>query len=457
MLHTLSLLLLAGTLHAQPGAPAPQRTQGVWLDFREPDKAHGLVLAGGDLRSRKMTTIQGVPCVQTDPGNDALSLAFEASSEMILPDRDTLTFEVEVFDNGQFPVYLQFESAIATMPGAYYTRGAPVARRTGTESWRKFCWQVTDDAFADVSRNGIRFQLFDEGWWGDRILSVASVRVTHEAIPIRPEAWAVPCTTELPVTLEPSGPDGTPLPDGTELKLTYRPGFAFVDPPASVKVADGKASIRLKTGAAPMTAWIMAMAPGAKRWVGEAVHILESPGPLEVRDDLVLADSLLGKAYFLAQEVAESTIEGVTDGDGKPTIRGRFSCKPEGPKKDIKLVLEIPIAGLPQSLTVFAGSPEGSVNGLWAHIVDATGEIFPYQLHPRVGKSLDTYAEFTLDARGYHEGISYGTPKADGVIDLPCKFQCLLVTPLQGQEGAAEVQVWGVEVRVLAPPLGGQP
>ena len=73
---------------------------------------------------------------------------------------------------------------------------------------------------------------------------------------------------------------------------------------------------------------------------------------------------------------------------------------------------------------------------------------------PRDGKALDTFAELALDMRAY-SGVSWG-PKADGILDLPCTLHCLRITPMDNSD-SAELEFWGVQFDVLAPPQAGQP
>jgi hypothetical protein len=98
---------------------------------------------------------------------------------------------------------------------------------------------------------------------------------------------------------------------------------------------------------------------------------------------------------------------------------------------------------------------------VWARVRDRNGELFSYYVELRGdGRPLPPFAERCLE-RGATGGPSYvegGPGEADGVLDLPCSLYSLDLSPSDGWRDA-EIDVWGVETDVLAPPLEpqGQP
>jgi hypothetical protein len=130
--------MLVGLPLLQPRQPALIYPEGVWIDFRQGLQSEGLEYIEGGQCSHEVTQIDGVGCAQTLPrGVEAQFLRFQAPREMIRPDRDTLTFEVEVYDRSPELFVLQVESTTpseATGLWCYYTRRS--VQRHGTPTWR---------------------------------------------------------------------------------------------------------------------------------------------------------------------------------------------------------------------------------------------------------------------------------------------------------------------------------
>jgi hypothetical protein len=448
--------MLLGLPLLQPQQPPLIYPDGVWIDFHNGTEGEGLEYVDTFQCSHKLTQIDGVGCAQTVPPNE-MYLQFEAPREMIMPGRDTLTFEVEVYDGDPHILMLQVESnrpAVATGESAF--RVLSTVQRQGTPKWRWVRWQVTDPAFCDPNRDAIRFRFYDEAWWNDgRLLSISQVRVTHEAVVFRPEQEAVLCGERLPVTVEAYDKAGRPLPDGTELKLAPKAGEALGGPlPKSVTLTGGKADLEVLAGPTPGTVWLYGLALGSKSWVGTPVHVLAGAGKLEERTDLVTGEELAATARFQGDTVADSRIDTFTDDQGQVALRAWCSWKGDAPPGDTRLLLDVPIAGLPKHFCVYLGCPDQSVDCVWARIRDRDGEIFSYYLERRADTvPLPPFAERGLDL-DTTAGPSYmeGPGHADGVIDLPCTLWYIDITPMQGLR-EAEIHVWGVETDVLAPPL----
>ena len=438
----------------QPLQPGPTYPAGVSIDFRQGADAQGLEYMEGFQCSHRIAQIDGVGCAQTIPP-DAMYLQFQAPREMIMPDRDTLTFEVEVYDEGWHPFMLEVESTSPTVAtGESSFRVLSTIQRQDTKKWRWVRWQVTDPAFCDPMRDAIRFRLYDEAWWNDgRLLSVSQVRVTHEALVFRLQQEAVLCGERLPVTVEAYDQAGQPLPDGTEVRLSSR-GRSLAERPKAVTLTGGKADLEVVAGPTPGTLWLYGVSPTAHTWLGTPFYVLAGPGPLEERTDAVMAEQLAATARFEGGTVAESTVDTFADDQGSVALRGCCVWKPGAPPGEAVLVLDAPIAGVPRRFRVALGCPDGSVDSVWARIRDANGELFSYYLELRAeGRPLPPYAERGLECRATG-GPSYvaGPGKADGAIDLPCTLYSLDFTPSPGLD-QAELDVWAVETDVLAPPL----
>jgi hypothetical protein len=374
-----------------------------------------------------------------------------------MPGRDTLTFEAEVYDGDPHPFMLEVEStkpAVATGESAF--RVLSSVQRQGTPKWRWVRWQVTDPAFCDPERDAIRFRFYDEAWWNDgRLLSISQVRVTHEAVVFRPRQEAVLCGERLPVTVEAYDKSGQPLPDGTELKLASKAGEALGEPlPKPVTLTGGKAALEIRAGPHPGTVWLYGLAPGGKSWVGRSVHVLAGKGELEERTDWVTGEELAATARFEGATIAESRIDTFKDVQGQVALRAYCSWKPDTPPGETRLILDLPIAGMPKRFCVCLGCPDQSVDGVWARIKDRGGEVFSYHLERRAdNKPLPPFAERCLDADA-RAGPSYmaGPGRADGVIDLPCTLWYIGVEPTEARL-EAEIDVWAVAIDVLAPTL----
>jgi len=441
----------------QPRQAPATYPEGVWIDFRKGEESHGLEYVEAFQCSRRLTMIDGVGCAQTVPP-DAMYLQFEAPRDMIMADRDTLTFEVEVYDGDPHLFTLEVESASpAVATGETHFRQLPRVERHGTREWRRVRWQVTDPAFCDPARDAIRFRFYDEAWWNDgRLLSISQVRLTHEAVVFRPQQEAVLCGDRLPVTVEAYDRAGQPLPDGTEVKLAARPGPALTERPSSVVLKGGKADFEVTAGASPDTVSLYGLPAGARAWVGQPVFILAGEGKLEERTDLVTGEQLAATARFQEDTLAESQVDTFTDDQGQVALRGTCAWKADvATPADTRLVLNMPIAGLPKRFCVYLGCPDQSVDSVWARIRDRNGELFPYHLERRLdNQPLVPFAERCLEFRAV-AGPTYSLEgaKVDGILDLPCSLYALYIVPMPGFR-QAEIDVWGVETEVLAPPTG---
>jgi len=450
-----AMLLGLPLLHPQQ-APQPY-PEGVWIDFRQGEEPHGLEYMEAFQCSHKVTEIDGVGCAQTTPPFVGMYLQFEAPRDMIMPDRDTLTFEVEVYDGDPHPFLLEVESTTPSVPtGESYFRALSSVERGGTKRWRWFRWQVTDPAFCDTGRDAIRFRFYDEAWWNDgRLLSVSQVRVTHKALVFRPPQEAVLCGEGVPVTVEAYDAAGQPVPDGTEAKLNSRPGQALGERfPKSVTLEAGQTTFDIVAGPDPGTVWLYGLASGDKAWIGTPLHVLAGQGKLEERTDLVTGEQLAATARFEGDTLAESSVETFTDDQGQVALRAHCTWKPDTAPGETRLVFDLPVAGVLKRFRVYLGCPDQSVDCVWARIRDREGEIFSYCLEQAGdARPLPPFAERCLEAQAT-AGPSYmnGPGHADGVIDLPCAVWYLDVMPGEGRH-EAEIDVWGVETDVLAPPL----
>jgi len=454
-----SLAAIAFALPLLQPTQTPATDQaGVWIDFRQGEKSHGLQFVDGFQGSHRVTEIDGVDCAQTTPP-DGMYLFFEASREMIVPDRDTLTFEVEVYDGDPHHFMLEVESttpSVATGGCAY--RVVCTVQRNGTPRWRWVRWQVTDPAFCDVARDAVRFRFYDEAWWRDgRLLSISQVRVTHEALVFRPRQEAVLCSQRLPVTVEAYDKRGRPLLDGTEVKLASRPPATLAECPQSVTLTGGKAEFEVAAGPAPETAWIDGSVAPGQAPVSKPIFVLDGPGPLEERTDMVAGGELAATARFECPALADGQIGTFTDDQGQVVLSGTCAWAAEVQRAvDTRLVLDLPIAGVPRRLCVYLGCPDQSIDCVWARIRDRAGELFSYCLEPRDDDhALADWVEACLECQAttgptYTDARGSSDPVINGVIDPPCSLYALDLVPAEGMR-AAEIDVWGIETDVLAP------
>jgi hypothetical protein len=192
-------------------------------------------------------------------------------------------------------------------------------------------------------------------------------------------------------------------------------------------------------------------------WATKPLFILASETKLEERTDLVTGDQLAAAARFESGALAGSDVSTFTDDQGQVALRARCAWKPDAdPGRDTRLVLDMPIAGVPRRFRVYLGCPDQSVDCAWLRIRDRDGELFPYCLEPRMDeRPLPDFAERGLECRAL-AGPSYveGPGSVDGVIDPPCSLYVLEITAMPGCR-EAEVDVWGVETDVLAPAQPG--
>jgi RNA polymerase sigma factor (sigma-70 family) len=436
----------------EPRQEPPAYPEGVWIDFRQGGDAQGLDYTLGAECSQLLTETDGVGCAQTIPP-DAMYLQFETAPEMILPDRDTLTFEVEVYEGDRYPLFLLVESTSPSMAtGEFPFRSLPAIQRTGVREWRWVRWQVTDPAFADPMRGAIRFRLYDEAWKNDgRLIRVSQVRVTHEAIVFRSECEAVLCGEPLPVTVEGYDRAGQPLPDGTEVPLLST-GRSRVEHPSRVILAGGKADLAPVAGPTPGTVGLHGLWPDTHLWVCRPFHVLAGQGPLEERTDVLTAEQLAVMARLQPGVVEQSEIGAATDDQGLPVLRVSCRWRPDVPRTvDAWLVLDAPIAGVARAFRVALGSPDLSVDRVWARFRDANGEVFSHCLE--LGRLLPPYDERGLECQS-RWGSTWvdGGGEADGVMDMPLTLYALSFGPGPNMTHA-ELDVWWIETDVLAPAL----
>ncbi|MBM3475352.1 MAG: hypothetical protein FJX75_18980 [Armatimonadetes bacterium] len=452
---TAMALLSLGLPLLQPGQPPLPNPEGVWIDFRKGVESYGLEYVEAFQCSHKVTEIDGVGCAQTVAGGtEGMALRFEAPPGMIRPDRDTLTFEVEVYDGDPHPFMLMVESAISSdAMGMGFYHALPGVQRRGTPTWRWVRWQVTDPAFCDPARDVIRFQFFDQGWINDgRLLSLSRVRVTHEAVVIRLEQNAVLCGERLPVTVEAYDKAGSPLPDGTEVRLTTRPAGMLAECPQSVVLKGGKVQFDVVAGKKRGTVSLCGLGGQGQAWVGKPIYILAGKGNLEDRTELVTGEQMVARARFQGGSMTGSSISTFTDDQGEVALSGQWSFDREaGQNGWAELVLDVPLPGVPRRLTVCMGCPDGSVDSVWARVRDAHGELFTYWLEGITdGRALPEYAERGLDC-GALSGPTYvqGPGSWDGVMDLPCTLHTLSLQPMPNVQ-QAEIDVWRIETDVTA-------
>ena len=450
---TALLVLGLGAALLQPPPVAGQDLGGAWLDFRQNNEGHGikLVVGGGVFQcTTKMVEVGGARCVQAD-ATDSL-IQFEVSREMILPGRDTLTFEAEYFDAGNFPLALLVESALPIAGvGNSHSRAISSRRTTGTDKWLRTRWQVTDEAFGDAARDAIRFWLTNDAWWNDgRTLSVAAVRVTHEAVRFRPQNDGVLCGAPLAVEIEAWNAAGAPLPDGTEVMLTCTPGSALASLPKSVTLTGGKATFEVKAGPKPVTTRLFAMPKGTDAWLGDyPLYILAGEGEIKEWSDFVEPAQLQPMLRFDPDTVAESSFELVKDKQGLDVLRAHYVQKEgPGPPPPV-LTFGIPFAGAPRRLSVHLGCPDKSVGSVEAEVDDGEGETFSYHLG-----LLPVYAECSLDCRAV--GMNWGGRVTNAVLDSPCTLRRIRLRPAAGWRDGT-LDLWGIQTNVLAPANPAQP
>jgi hypothetical protein len=448
-------LLSLGLPLLQPAQPPLPYPEGVWIDFRQGLQSEGLEYVAEAGCSHAVTEIDGVGCAQTLPrGVEAQFLRFQAPPGILRPDRDTLTFEVEVYDGDPHIFMLQVESTTPTeATGLTYYHSQRAVQRHGTPKWRWVRWQVTDPAFCDPTREALRFQFYDEGWWNDgRLLSLSQVRVTHEAVVLRMQQDAVLCGERAPVTVEAYDRAGKPLPDGTRVKLTTRPGGMLAECPESVVLAGGKAEFEVVAGTKAGTVSLYGLPAGKQAWAGRPIYILAGQGKVEDRTELVTGEQLVTTARLEGGSTRASSISTFTDDQGEVALRGTWSSEREGnPVGYAELILDVPLAGVLRRLTVCMGCPDGSVDSVWARVKDANGELFTYWLEGIAdNRALPEYAERGLEFRAL-SGPTYvqGPGSWDGVMDLPCTLHTLSLQPMPKLQ-QAQIDVWRIEADVTA-------
>jgi hypothetical protein len=236
--------------------------------------------------------------------------------------------------------------------------------------------------------------------------------------------------------------------------LAHQPASALTERPPSVALEGGQASFEVIAGPDPETVQLRGLPAGGRAWTSKPIFILSGQGKLEEWTDLVAGEDLTETARFASRALAESSVSTVTDDQGQVALRGTCVWKPEVTPGEARLVLDVPIAGLPRRFCIYLGCPDQSVDGVWARIRDRTGELFSYHIEPRGdGHALEQWVEGCLDIRAVGPSYFEGPGTPDGVIDLPCTLYALDIVPMPGC-AEAEIHVWGVEFDVLAPPLG---
>jgi hypothetical protein len=248
------------------------------------------------------------------------------------------------------------------------------------------------------------------------------------------------------------------MPSGIVISVlpSSRAGQALAEgPPRSVTLTRGKADFGVVAGPSPGTVSVYGLPSGANTWNGTPFHVLAGPGPLEKRTDLATREQLATTARFEGDTIAESKVDTFTDDQGQVALRGHCAWKPNVAPGATRLVFDLPIAGVPKRFCVYLGCPDQSVDGVWARVKDREGEVFSYDLERRAdNRPLPPFAERCLDADA-RAGPSYmwGPGRADSVVDLPCALWYIDIEPSEGFH-EAEIDVWGIETDVLAPPLG---
>ncbi len=421
MFHAALAALSIAVPLSQPTQVEGKYPDGVWIDLRERIDPRGLKLVPGAEGSTEVGEMAGVGCVQTDADKKAWYIYFETPKDFIRPDRDTLAFEAEYFDNGYGPVLLQIDSVLPCIPsGGFNYRAAPAVWRGDTHTWKPARWQLTDEAFADVARDGVRFRLFAQGWEGNDPVCVSWVRVSHEAICMAPASDVVLCGQTVPVTLSACNRAGDLLPDGTQVALSCDPaGPAAVDAP-TLSLADGQAKFNVMAGEEPGTAWITASVGDIS--TSAPLHVLAGEGA--VTEHTVLVGPAEVTAQFAPENVADSSVTLATDDHGQDVLRCTFSMKPQARAQYATLSLGVPVPGLPKRFCAYVGSDDESVDSLMLDLVDRDGEVFAYVLDPWGFGALKPYMELGLDCRAFSYA-TFGTPEANGIIDLPCGLRSL--------------------------------
>lgn len=449
MLDSIAVTLLAGMPLIQPTQLHGKYPEGVWLDLRERIDPHRLKLVPGAEGSTEMGEMAGVGCVQTSADKKAWYIYFETPRDFTRPDRDTLAFETEYLDNGYGPVLLQIDSALPCIPsGGFNYRAAPAVWRRDTNAWKRARWQIADDAFADVVRGGVRFRFFAQGWEGNAPLCISWVRVSHEAIRMEPAAEVALCGQTVPVSLSACDAAGDPLADGTEVVLTCEPGSAAAVDPATVSLTDGQAELRVMAGGEPDTAWIRAAAGDIS--ASAPLHVLAGGGPVAEQTVLLRPGEMT--AGFAPENVSQSSVTLATDDQGQDLLRCTFSMKPQAQAQYATLTLGVPVPGLPKRFHALVGSDDESVDSLMLDLVDRDGEVFAYVLDPFGFGALKPYMELGLDCRAFSYA-TFGTPQANGVMDLPCGLRSLRVRMTEDCP-EAHLDFWGVQFEVVAPVAG---
>jgi len=240
------------------------------------------------------------------------------------------------------------------------------------------------------------------------------------------------------------------------VKINCRPGSALTERPQSVSLKEGKADFEVVAGPKPDTASLYGLPLGAQAWAGRPIFILAGEGKLEERTDLVSGEQLAATARFDSSDVGDSKVSTFTDNRGEVALRGTCAWKPDVAKpSDVRLILDMPIAGLPRRFCIYLGCPDQSVDAVAARIKDRNGELFVYQLECRDGgRCVVPWAERCLEYRAVGgPTYSLGGGSVDGIMDLPCSLYALYIVPMPGFREAV-IDVWGVETDVLAPPAG---
>jgi hypothetical protein len=430
---------------SQPPPPRDAYAQGAWVDFRQGGGPHGLQVMPGAEGATEVGQVAGQPCLETNADTKAYYVYLQTPRDFVRTDRDTLTFEVEYYDNGRGPIILQIDSALPAVPkGGFNYRAAPAVWRTDSKEWKWAVWQVTDDAFADPGRGAVRCRLFAEEWMPDeRRLHIGAAAVTHAAIRMKPPAEVVLAGMTCPVDLEAYNEAGEPLPDGTEVLLEVEPPDSAVARPAQVALRDGRGRFEVRAGEVAGTVWIRASAGETSASV--PLHVVTGEGPVEERTLTIGPGDIARGAQFVADSVVEGSVTPPAPADG--AVECAFTRRAQGDWA--RLSLNVPVPGLPRRFCVRAGCPDGSIDGAMLDLLDRDGEVFAYVLDPMGFGPLRAVEDLCLDARA----ISYptfGSPHVNGVIDLPCSFRSLRFAPVEGKP-QGRLTIASIEVDVVAP------
>jgi len=332
--------------------------------------------------------------------------------------------------------------------GGFNYRVAGQVWRAASDEWRTVRWQVTDDAFADAARPAVRFRLFAEEWAGrDRVLRLASVRVSHAVLRMKAEHNVLVCGQATQVQLQAFDAAGDPLPDGTAVRLRVRRDPAALTVPGGVLVQDGQATFEVTAGPEAGSAQLVASVADQRAEL--PLHVLDGPGEVVEQTAEITAAELAANARVTGETTGPSTVALHQDENGVDVLDCTFTRKTDRPDEDLLLELDAPIPGLPSQFCLMVGSADESVESLLVDLTDRDGEVFMYVLKPLFVGQLGAFSELELDCRA-RSYPTYGARKLNAVLDLPCT---LARVRARLKEGVPEghLRIWGARFDVEAP------